>query len=144
MVSFFAIRQHSTLIPANEESAEELEKLPHGATLEVEIKHDRSTKHLNLFWVLCKRIGDGQGLHKDKVSKNFKLALGYYDVERLYWPISSEHPAGEGYFGVVFKSIAIKNMDQSEFNDFFRGCVDVATTNWGIPYESLSDLLDDK
>jgi hypothetical protein len=139
MTTFFAKRVHETLVPADEESVEELDKLPHGKLLEVTVKYRRSNPHFSLYWMLCKRLARATGMNHERVSDRFKIETGRYTQEHIH-DINSE----AGHWVLHLDSIAFQNMDQTEFNDFFRECVEIATTKWEIPYESIADLLEEK
>jgi hypothetical protein len=138
MTRFFVKRVHNELVPADEESVEEMDKLPHGKLLEVTVKYRRSNPHSSLYWMLCKRLARSMGMNHERVSDRFKIETGRYTQEHIH-DIDSE----AGHWVLHLDSIAFSKMDQTEFNDFFRNCVEIATTKWEIPYESLADLLEE-
>lgn len=136
MTKFYVKKMHSTLVPADEYSAEELDELPFGKILEIEVRHKRSLEHNALYWVMCKKIAAGLGISHRTVSDNFLHEAGRYTLERV-----KNLETGEQIWVERLDSTSFEKMDQTEFNQFFRECVQVAYDKWGIPPEELEPLL---
>lgn len=137
MSVFWVMRNGLGLRAWGAESDAMLSKLPFGKPLHVEVKQPRNSKHLALYWVLCKRIADGIGSEDESVSDVLKIKTGH--VRRIKTKDGIIELPG---------SISFANLDQTGFNTFFDKCVNVITTEWGIAradiLELVKDLLDEK
>lgn len=130
MTVFYVKRVGNILVPDGSESNEEFEKVPRDKSLRCEVKQPRNGAHHRLFWTMCARIGQGIGESAEWVERAFKVATKYFDI---YTYAGAEH--------LVLRSISYAEMDQIAFREWFEKCVQVAYEEWGVPPESLADLL---
>lgn len=137
MATIWMRRFENSLVPDGTEALAAFEKIAHDKPLECEVKQPRSAKHLRLYWVICSRIADAldrDGLDREAVSDFFKRATGHFtEIETKT-------------FGTIIRldSISFAKMDQIAFREFFERCIRFAYSEWGIPADVFSDLLEDK
>ena len=131
MFKLWVKRVGQALLPSGDESIEEFEKVPVGTDVEISIRQPRSAAHLRLYWALCARIGNAKGIDSEIVSDMLKIATGYCEIiqSRKYGQLR------------LPRSISFAAMDQIQFADFFRKCVDTIYTEWEISPSVVSDLL---
>jgi hypothetical protein len=131
MTDFWVERMAGALRPLDYESLEELNKLPVGRPLHVEVKQPRNAAHSRLYWALCHRIADARGVTAENISDVLKIATGHFNLVRT-----------KSYGDIhVPKSISFAKMDQTEFRTFFERCVLVVYEEWKIEPELVNDLL---
>ncbi len=134
MTVLFLVKSGNALHPADDASICEFARLPFAKPLKCEVKQPRNPQFHRLFFALCSRIASGVGRDAEEIATVFKFATGHVD---------QIHSKTYGYIKIP-KSISFAKLDDTGFRKFFDECVLVATAEWGIPAESLSDLLDPK
>ncbi len=137
MADFWVIRIGDSLVPDGDDSRTVFEKIPQGKPLHCEVKQPRNAKHLRLYWKICHRIADAldrDDIDAEAVSDYFKRATGHFHILQ-----STE-------FGEirVLDSISFAKMDQIAFSEFFEKCIRFCYSEWGIPADVFSDLLEPK
>jgi hypothetical protein len=107
--------------PCNEPDAERLSRLPRGTLLPVSIRQPRNAQHHRKFFALLTFIADNHPRFKtvDDVLLELKIRAHHY----------REHITLDGEVVFVPKSIAFEEMEQHDFDDFYRRCVDAATSD---------------
>lgn len=115
------------LIPADQQSAEEVAKLKTGQGVRVTMKKIRNVMHLRKFFALLNLAFDawepavtefkGEPIKKnfDRFRNDITVLAGYYEA--------TVNMRGE--VRMVAKSISFGNMDQSEFDSLYSSCIDV-------------------
>jgi hypothetical protein len=131
MSDFWCERMAGALRPIDQESLDEMSKLPIGRALHVEVKQPRNAAHHRLFWALCARIANARGVDSENIADVLKIATGHFTLVRT-----------RSYGDVhIPKSISFAKMDQTEFRTFFERCVLVVYEEWKIEPELVNDLL---
>ena len=134
MTTIYLRRVGNALAPDGDESISAFSALPFAKLLKCKVWQPRNIRAHRLFFAVCRRIGDGIGRDEEQIATVFKLAAGHYETI---------HSKSYGEIRVP-KSIAFDKMDETKFSEFMQKCFEVALQEWGIPPESLADLIDSK
>lgn len=137
MVDLWVRRIGNQLHADGNEALAVLMAMPIDKPMECVVTLKRSAKHHRLYWKICARIAqalDRDGLGSEEVSDFFKKATGHFTIieSKTFGPIER------------LDSISFAKMDQLAFREFFEKCIRFAYTEWGIPADVFSDLLEDK
>lgn len=98
------------LIPADDQAAALMAKLPLGEVVTMKLKRDRSTPQQRLYWGILQHISEAsQWETAERLHVALKIRLGYFDLLQL--------PNGKAV--PVPQSTAFDKMDQAEFQDYF-------------------------
>lgn len=113
------VRRGLALYPLDGLAQAEIEALPQCKPLNTTVTRARSVKQHRLYWAMLKIVAENtdQGLNKDDLHEWMKLRLGYSK------PVLQRN----GEIVYVPGSIAFEEMDQTEFDGFFRKAVDMIT-----------------
>lgn len=116
MTTITLTRTLSGLVPADDASRKKLARLPQGDTREFEYRERRNGAMHRRYWALCGLISQNvEGYASaEQVSDHLKILAGHCT------PIASK---GTGEVYLLPKSISFSNMDQGEFDDFWRRAV---------------------
>lgn len=116
------------LEPMDDSGADALRSLPVGATVKVKLSRPRSLPHHRWFWALCALVAENSERTPEEVATLLKLATGHRDT----LPLKADHcPHCGGEVDKVAyipKSIAFAKMDETEFAEFTKRCVQVVVT----------------
>lgn len=124
-------RDGNVLHPADTESLVQFAKIPFDKALQAEMKQPRNPRYHRWFFKICSRISEGVGSDAETIANVFKHATGHVTIVKT-----------KSYGDVMFpKSISFAKMDDIKFHEFVERCIACAYTEWGIPPESLADLL---
>lgn len=137
MTEFWCKREGDALFPADDESVEEMSRIPRGVLVHVTVRQPRNGRQHRLWWLLVHRIADAVGCDPEVLADHIKVRVGH--VRTVHTPGGTYHyPA----------SISFAAMDQTEFDRFFSRCVDVIVTDWGIKrpdvLAQVAELLEPK
>ena len=133
MTTLYLKRVGYYLVPDGTESIEELAKLPFSKVLRAEVKRDRSGPHHRLFWSLCTRLGNAIGSDAESVANLLKVA-----THHCTWVQT------KSYGRVPLpKSISFREMDQTQFKEFFDKCLDIIYSEWAIDRNDLLAAIED-
>lgn len=120
MATLWAKRRGQMLVPISQASALEVERMPEGPLLRVDVVQPRNGKHHRLMWALygytAAALNDGPSGRRwtaEDVSTHVKIATGHVTPIRV---------ADSVYH--VPKSIKYAAMDESEFSVFANRVVD--------------------
>ena len=117
------------LLASDDLQEEQLQKIPPGQELIVEIKQPRNPNHHRLFFALL-NITQHQTddfPSTDMLLTWLKIKLGHVDV--MIWD------EGKTYY--VPKSISFASMDQDSFREFFDRALDVIVQRYGFDRPAL-------
>src|SRR4029077_13549070 len=78
MSVFWAKRIGATLHADGDESIAVLEKIPHGKSVQVEVRQPRYGPRHRFYWALCQRIGMALGIEPENISDILKISAGHY------------------------------------------------------------------
>ena len=98
--------------PVSAFDAEQLAMCPRGQVFTVTPQRDRSLEHHKMYWSILSSVvkSTGRWATVDHLHRDLKMACGYYQA------VASE--MGGVYY--LPDSIAMKKMDQQEFNVYFE------------------------
>ena len=110
-------RKGLTLVPADRLAEEDLQALPIGKQLLVEVRKPRSLQHHRLLFALLRKVAESTPtpLSENALLSWVKVRTGYVEMVPLGFGKSYAAPA----------SIAFGNMDQGEFGLFFDRVVEL-------------------
>ena len=130
---FWVKRVGLGLFPDGNESVTELEKLPRGKSLQVEIRQPRNLQRHKLYWAVCHRIANAIGAEPENVSDVLKIASGHFTLVKT-----------QSYGDIKLpKSIAFHNLDETGFKSFMDRCFAIIETEWCIARSDLKDAIKD-
>lgn len=104
------------LRPWDERALEFLRKLPQGKVVEVEIKRARNPQHHRKFFALLNLVWSNQERYPsvDCLLAALKISIGHVDMITM--------PGGKTH--LIPRSINFASMNQDEFDDFYKRCLD--------------------
>lgn len=120
-VTFYGKRTGYTIHPINEAGETELERVPAGKLVEINIVQRRNTPSLNLFWAIADAVAKAmqamgrEDADKEWVGDQLKVATGHCRAFSLGYRMRME--TGQEW-GLAPKSIDFASMDQIQFAEF--------------------------
>lgn len=122
MATFFAKSNGGCLFTTSRAAQIELEKLPRGTLLKVDVSQPRNGKQHRLFWAFCALVAEcindgpvGGTWDAERVATLLKLATGHVETVKL----SRKDAARLGVeFAALPKSISFAKMDGEAFSKF--------------------------
>lgn len=125
------VRRMGHLVPANEQSAELLAKLPQDRWVLASIRNPRNLKHHRKFMALVQAVYPHQDMWPtfNSFRRALTAALGHGEVVT----------AKDGRKYIEAESISFASMDQTEFEEFYNKAVDLILTRI-LPAVNKDDL----
>lgn len=122
MADLWLQRHGNSLVGADSDSNAVIAKMAFGKLFRAEVVSPRSGKQHRLYWSLCRRIAEAIGSQSENVSDVLKIETGHCEVIRTKSHGELRLP----------RSIAFFKLDQEGFSEFFKRCVAIIETEWGI------------
>ena len=116
--------------PVSSFDAEQLAQCSRGQVFTVKANNERSIEHHRMYWSILSSVvkATGRWATVDHLHRDLKMACGYYQT------VASE--MGGVYY--LPDSIAMKKMDQKEFNVYFEHAMEKLSETIGYdPVEAL-------
>lgn len=132
-----ARRTPTGLVPADEQALAELQRVPVGKLVQVEIVSARNPRQHRLLWGLLTVMAEaGEFPSPEAALIALKMATGLVDYVKL---------AKDGTTAIVPKSISYASMPQTEFAAWFESAIRVVTERWmpGMSSEVLKAQIEE-
>lgn len=109
----FMVRKGLALVPETDMDAEAIINIPHGHSVEITLKRERSNPRLRAYWQMLYEVVKATDCapSEERLHEAVKLQTGYIDRIRL----------GNGMTVAIPGSVAFDKMTEDEFVRFFKG-----------------------
>lgn len=128
-------RKNGFLVPVDQESTDAVMSFQADKDLLCRISGPRNLKQLRMFWALCNIVAENDDTYttKEAAKQAIMRDLKYVDF----------FLGKDGTINIVTKSIALESMKQPEFNEFFKGAIDLVAGWLKTQPKEISDRVNE-
>ncbi len=116
-------RSGGSLVPAEDEAAELLAKMPEGKDVVVEVRQARNIRAHRLYWALMGLLADNVEWIPHKEAASVMLKIAVHEVDTII-------DGRTGEITYVPRSINFESMEQGRFGRFLDRALFVITSRW--------------
>lgn len=126
----YLVRKGLSLVPELDMDADAISAIPHGRSVRVEIRQQRSHERLRAYWKMLSEVVAATGCapSPEKLHEVVKLETGHVDLVRL----------GNGMTVAIPGSIAFDKMTETEMVGFFQAAQEWLGRQYGYVREAAA------